>query len=755
MDTNGVPKKYILQKILGIAVLIFLMLVNTAGAAPFAYIVNYGSNAVYVIDIATNNVTATVDVGSEPFGVAVSPDETKVYVTNTKSNTTSVIDTATNMVAVTIPVGIGPMGIAVSPDGTKVFVTNTKSNTTSVIDTATNMIAATIPVGMGLMGIAVSPDGTKVYVTNTKSNTTSVIDTTTNRVVATIPMGIGPMGIAVSPDGTKVYATNTKSNTTSVIDTATNMVAATITVGIGPLGVAVTPDGTKVYVTNAVSNTISVIDTATNIATTTVLVGKKPFSFGKFIGSRQLLLPVADFSVNPTNGIPPLSVQFKDLSQNAVSRNWDFGDETISTEQNPTHIYSSEGNYTVNLIVNNTKGNSSKTAIIIVQNDGGSDGSSSSGGSSHISGGGGAGGSPEPQSNIVAEEISQTFIGSGQLVNFAFPRKVTPVENISFNSKKELGKTTTIVEMLREKSTLVTGLPSDEIYKFINIWVGNSGFATSQNIENVVVNFKVEKSWTQDKNIDKSSITLNRYNGQSWDQLQTSLSGEDDIYLYYTAQTSDFSIFAITGNSDYVTIFLKKWEQKAQIMFTQSEKMKVGESKIVKAYISKNTSEQIPTIIEESKDSKVITSYQNNFEPVGRSKSLTHENITVTPLMKVTLVSKENGVFDIETIPPDFDGIQPIIGGDTTIWEWKVTPHDSGKHTLLLDVYYVISLSSGSNIIYRKYSDVQEIEEKIDVEINPLYTVESYWQWLIGVIIIPSSAFIYHRLKNRQNGENK
>ena len=60
--------------------------------------------------------------------------------------------------------------------------------------------------------------------------------------------------------------------------------------------------------------------------------------------------------------------------------------------------------------------------------------------------------------------------------------------------------------------------------------------------------FKVEKSWIQDKNIDLSSITLNRYNDTKWDALPTSLSGEDEKYLYFAANTTGFSPFAITGN---------------------------------------------------------------------------------------------------------------------------------------------------------------------------------------------------------------
>jgi hypothetical protein len=90
-------------------------------------------------------------------------------------------------------------------------------------------------------------------------------------------------------------------------------------------------------------------------------------------------------------------------------------------------------------------------------------------------------------------------------------------------------------------------VPANEVYKFLNIWVGNSGFATSKNIENAAVSFKVAKSWVQDKKIDKSSITLNMYSDKAWNQLPTSLSGEDDNYLYFTAQTSGFSNFAITG----------------------------------------------------------------------------------------------------------------------------------------------------------------------------------------------------------------
>ena len=89
------------------AVLFFLISISSVvSAAPFAYITNYEDNTISVIDIATNNVTATVDVGINPWGVAVNPAGTKVYVTNIGSNNISVIDTSNNTVIDTVPVGI-------------------------------------------------------------------------------------------------------------------------------------------------------------------------------------------------------------------------------------------------------------------------------------------------------------------------------------------------------------------------------------------------------------------------------------------------------------------------------------------------------------------------------------------------------------------------------------------------------------------------------------------------------------------------
>lgn len=85
--------------------------------------------------------------------------------------------------------------------------------------------------------------------------------------------------------------------------------------------------------------------------------------------SRTQNLPVANFSINTTQGLAPLSVKFTDFSQYALLWNWDFDNDgkSDSTEKDPVYEYKAPGNYTVSLTVSNAKGTTSKAQKIIAQ----------------------------------------------------------------------------------------------------------------------------------------------------------------------------------------------------------------------------------------------------------------------------------------------------------------------------------------------------------------------------------------------------
>jgi alpha-tubulin suppressor-like RCC1 family protein/subtilisin family serine protease len=72
--------------------------------------------------------------------------------------------------------------------------------------------------------------------------------------------------------------------------------------------------------------------------------------------------PAADFMASATTGTAPVNILFNDHSTGfPTTWLWDFGDGSTSTLQNPTHLYSNPGTYTVTLAVTGAGGTDTLT----------------------------------------------------------------------------------------------------------------------------------------------------------------------------------------------------------------------------------------------------------------------------------------------------------------------------------------------------------------------------------------------------------
>ncbi|MFH2036308.1 MAG: PKD domain-containing protein [Candidatus Zixiibacteriota bacterium] len=77
--------------------------------------------------------------------------------------------------------------------------------------------------------------------------------------------------------------------------------------------------------------------------------------------------PVALFTYNIIEGCNGGTVEFTDITHQAQSWYWTFGDGTTSTEQNPIHVYDTAGTYVVTLTVTNMCGSSTKDRIVTLK----------------------------------------------------------------------------------------------------------------------------------------------------------------------------------------------------------------------------------------------------------------------------------------------------------------------------------------------------------------------------------------------------
>ncbi len=210
--------------------------------------------------------------------------------------------------------------------------------------------------------------------------------------------------------------------------------------------------------------------------------------------------------------------------------------------------HSDVGSYQVTFTADDLYGSiGSKTITITVNDDPVVTTTSSS------SGGGGTGGiAGEDVENIESVDISMSSVYLDSPVDYDFNASEMTVDEISFDALQNLGTVKARVEVLYDQSSFADEIDGC-VYQYINVWFDHYGMTDGVQYENAQISFVVDKDWIENNNIDITSLQLNWYDDDEylsgWKAIATELTGSDEDCYYLTAEVSDFSCFAITGDS--------------------------------------------------------------------------------------------------------------------------------------------------------------------------------------------------------------
>ncbi len=100
--------------------------------------------------------------------------------------------------------------------------------------------------------------------------------------------------------------------------------------------------------------------------TVTLTVTNRNGSDSTFVAVDARLRPTAAFAVSPVAPRVGQLVNFTDLSVNATTWSWDFGDGSTSVLKNPTHTYAAQGSYSVQLTISSPTGDFDTTLPTLV-----------------------------------------------------------------------------------------------------------------------------------------------------------------------------------------------------------------------------------------------------------------------------------------------------------------------------------------------------------------------------------------------------
>ena len=234
------------------------------------------------IDLATKKIIASVQVGRQPFGLALSPDKKQAFVANvgvysypliegaTPENYDSLMishhpygDNTTESIEGTVVEGreIPGLGSPLHPDAMSVFTIDLNSNKV-ISKFKTGYQIGQVVEDAEVVGGA-SPNSIAVgqqfaYVTNATNDNISVIDYHTQQIIETIPIlvdkridkyrGLLPFGITMSKDEKTLYVALLGFNAVAVIDIPSKTTRGLIPSGWGPTRVKLSEDEKELYI---------------------------------------------------------------------------------------------------------------------------------------------------------------------------------------------------------------------------------------------------------------------------------------------------------------------------------------------------------------------------------------------------------------------------------------------------------------------------------------------------------------------------
>ena len=258
-----------------------------SGDGRTLYAVDQIGFSLLIIDTEAGAVRQRVPVGRYPFGVCLSPDETRVYVANVGVFAYTPIPGLTPENArekglrypafgynspemregvVRDSLAVPGLGDPNAPESFSVWAVDLRADSARVVKKIkTGILVGEMVEGIPAVGGA-SPNSlvataTHVYVSNGNNDCISVIDLAQDTVVENIALqpdprlghwrGVIPFGLALDPAGERLFVAEAGLNAVGVIDLQTRQVLGHIPVGWFPAKVAVSPDGRQLVVANA------------------------------------------------------------------------------------------------------------------------------------------------------------------------------------------------------------------------------------------------------------------------------------------------------------------------------------------------------------------------------------------------------------------------------------------------------------------------------------------------------------------------
>lgn len=270
---------------------------------PYLYVSEEGAATIAVVNAQTRERVSTIEVGQQPYGVAITPAKNQLLVASAGENRVALIDTASETTSGYLYTDGTPIRVAITSSGNHAYVSSLNGNTVAKYDLKSRTRLATVPVGQSPVDIVLSSDELFGFVAAAGSGRIDVFSTSTGSVVTSIPVTGTPSGLVVSADGSTIFAGIRSPASIAVVNVATRSVARVISIPStsGVASLALHPDQSKLYAALTDDGAVAIVDLSLNQYVGSIPVGIQPR--GLAVDPLRGLLEVANSGSNSMSWI--------------------------------------------------------------------------------------------------------------------------------------------------------------------------------------------------------------------------------------------------------------------------------------------------------------------------------------------------------------------------------------------------------------------------------------------------------------------
>lgn len=214
----------------------------TVGGPGDRYVVatHPGLDAVSIIDLETNRVTATIQTGPNPNYAVYDPQTESFLVSNAGNATISQIDPTQGYVLRNFKTPAGAEHLAIDTKGRRLFAAEADAGTVSVMNLDNGKIIDTYQIGGELHGIAYQASSDSLFVSAREQGKVVSIDLSGKRPIKTTSVGPQPYHMAI--DNGRLVVSSAENDLLWIVDTTTLDVVKTIPTAATGHQMVVIPD---------------------------------------------------------------------------------------------------------------------------------------------------------------------------------------------------------------------------------------------------------------------------------------------------------------------------------------------------------------------------------------------------------------------------------------------------------------------------------------------------------------------------------